>query len=499
MRADAMLIGENIHGHAASHPDKPAIICNGETLSWRDLAQLVDAVSFWLEANVPAGCGIALVMPNSIALPVLVLAIARTGRVAQVFDPAWPDRIVRQTLIDNDSAVVFVAAGRDTRFPESVELDDRRPLDSLRALYSNTDKNFQPDVSPDAPFYIGYTSGSTGKPKGYRRSHRSWTESFAIEAVEFGHTTDDVIVAPGSLSHSLFLYAAIHALHIGATAVISRSFRPAQVVAAMQRHTASLLYAVPAQLMMLAQVPQEQVFSSLRWVISSGSKWRGEDRQILRRNFPSAGFAEFYGASELSFVSVAREEESPPPGSVGRAFAGVDIRIVDEAGKSRPAGQTGEVFVRSPMVFDGYAGGKQQTGIRRAGDFLSVGDMGCLDDRGFLFLAGRRDRMIVTAGKNLFPEEIEAVLLNHPGIASAVVVPVEDAKRGARIAAVLQLQEGAAVTRSQLIACAREYLPLYKVPRLYFTVRDWPQTRSGKTDLIALKQRLADGLCEPLA
>jgi long-chain acyl-CoA synthetase len=493
-----MLIGNNLHRHAAEHPDKPALICNNEILNWRDLAHLVDALCHWLDARVPVGCGIALVLPNSIALPVLVLAIARSGRVAQVFDPAWPDRIVRRTLIDNDSAFAFVAAGHDAISPPVVELGERRPLDTLRALCGGYDNEYKVDVSSDAPFYTGYTSGSTGRPKGYRRSHRSWTASFAIEAAEFGHTSEDVIAAPGSLSHSLFLYAAIHALHIGATAIISRSFRPAKVVTAMQRHAATILYAVPAQLMMLARVPQQQVCDCVRWVISSGSKWHGGDRQILRRNFPSAGFAEFYGASELSFVSVAREEECPPPGSVGRAFTCVDIRIMDEAGKPLPAGRTGEVFVRSPMVFDGYAGEKQQTGIRRTEDFLSVGDMGRIDGRGFLFLAGRRDRMIVTAGKNLFPEEIEAVLLSHPDVASATVVALEDAKRGARIAAVLQLQEGVALSPSQLIAHAREYLPLYKVPRLYFTLQDWPQTRSGKVDLVVLKQCLANGMCEPL-
>ena len=124
--------------------------------------------------------------------------------------------------------------------------------------------------------------------------------------------------------------------------------------------------------------------------------------------------------------------------------------------------------------------------------------MGYFDDRGFLHLAGRLDRMIVTAGKNLFPEEIESVLSSHPDVAAAVVVPLEDAKRGARLAAVIEISESATVDRSHLIRHARRSLPLYKIPRLYFTTRHWPCTRSGKIDFAAVRQRLSDNLYEPM-
>jgi long-chain acyl-CoA synthetase len=222
----------------------------------------------------------------------------------------------------------------------------------------------------------------------------------------------------------------------------------------------------------------------------------------------------------LSFVTVAKEEENPPRGSVGRAFSGVEIAILDEESKHLGANQSGQIFVRSPLVFEGYAGSaaepditratistrKLDTGSRRektldqkSGDFLSVGDIGCLDENGFLFLTGRKDRMIVVAGKNLFPEEVEAVLQDHPGIAAAAVITVPDDKRGSRIAAVVQIVPDWKLAPADIIAGVRRRLPLYKIPRRYYRIADWPQTRSGKTDFARIQALFAAGKCEQLA
>lgn len=493
------MIGGQLHHYAEISAGKQAVVCGDESLRWKDLALLVDSTAQWLAESTPSGCGIALFLENCAALPVLVLAIARSGRVAQVLDPGWPKPVIEQTVTAISSALMISSKATPELDCSIVLLDPHDSLQSLRKLVAMFPGKFAPCDAPTLPFYIGFTSGSTGRPKGYRRSQQSWIDSFAIEAKEFGQTSDDIIIAPGALSHSLFLYAAIHALHIGATIILCRNFRPAQVLDAIRQHRGTMLYAVPAQLNLLSgqqQKPGSGNLSSLRYIIASGSKWRESDRSSLRELFPAALFAEFYGASELSFVAVAKEDEHVPSGSVGRAFENVIIKISNThcklPGPSQPL-QTGEIFVSSPMVFETYAGDGDEADINRDNAYISVGDMGYLDASGFLFLTGRKDRMIVTAGKNLFPEEIEAVLQSHPDIREAAIIGLPDEKRGSRIIAVLDTMPGTTTTSADMIAFARRFLPLYKIPRRYFRALNWPRTRSGKTGFRQLKKQfLAD-------
>jgi long-chain acyl-CoA synthetase len=183
---------------------------------------------------------------------------------------------------------------------------------------------------------------------------------------------------------------------------------------------------------------------------------------------------------------VAKDDEDVPADSVGRAFHGVEISIRDSQGAPLPANQTGPIYIDSPMLFSGYAlGGAQQP--PRIGRAMTVGDIGYLDSRGYLHLVGRARRMIVTSGKNLFPEEIEAALEHHPAIRHAAVFARADEKRGERLVAVVRPRDTERITRRDLIAHLRAMLPLYKVPRIVVGMQDWPLTRSGKTDFDAVR------------
>jgi len=499
------MIGAGLQEHAGRNNGKPAIVCGNEMVKWRDLVPLVNQVSNWLDSNTPPRARIGLVLPNSAALPILMLAIARSGRVGLVFDPAWPSRTAARLAKDTDCALVISTAHQAIKERSSIVLDASASVESLAMKAGGCLQHYAPTVDPSWPFYIGFTSGSTGQPKGYQRSHRSWTESFAIEARVFGHRRSDIVAAPGSLSHSLFLYAAMHALQIGATIVLQTGFRPGNILNEALRHSATMLYAVPAQLQLLAKTaigPSRDGFPSMRYIISSGSKWEPGNRQALRKMFAHARLAEFYGASELSFVSVAHDGTNVPAGSVGKPFPGVDVRISDSAGNWLAAMETGEIFVSSPMLFDGYVTGAAGDGATIVEKHMSVGDMGWLDYDGYLWLAGRKDRMIVSAGKNLFPEEVEAVLRGIEGIQEAAVVTLPDEKRGVRITAAIQLagnterRIGPAV--ASLITALRKHLPLYKIPRQYYRVVDWPRTRSGKTDFVELRNQVVAGQLEQL-
>jgi len=215
---------------------------------------------------------------------------------------------------------------------------------------------------------------------------------------------------------------------------------------------------------------------------------RTADLQAL---FPQARIVEFYGASETSFMAWMDASVDAPPQAVGRPFANVQIDIRNP----RPPLGTGQIFVRSPMLFMDYVGIEpDHTAAIREGDWLSVRDMGYLDAQGYLCLVGRENRMLVTQGKNLFPEEVETVLMTHPAVINASVQGVAEAIRGQQVVAVLQLN-ASAVNVAELNHLCRAQLEGYKVPKRFLVCNDWPMTASGKTDhpaLAALLQQHPD-------
>ncbi|MDI4657020.1 AMP-binding protein [Xanthobacter autotrophicus] len=475
-----MSITRHLARHGAERPHAPALTCEGETLTFGALAALVQRCAARFAA-APEG-GIALDLPNGAALAVLFLAAAHAGREGQVLDPAWPAG-QRADILARIRPGVLVSCGADA----DVRLSPAQGLAGLAEVVGvGTDAVTVPP-HPDLPFYVGFTSGSTGLPKGYRRAHRSWIESFDADTREFGIGSDDALLAPGALTHSLFLYALARGLDAGAHVILSKSFRPRAVADLARRHKASVLYGVPTQLALLLDHLEAEgaTLDPVRLVLCSGAKWPAGRKALLSRHLPKAGFAEFYGASELSFITVAKGGEPVPEGSVGRAFDGVRLAIRDKAGRRLPVGRTGLVFVESPFLFLDYATGDSPD-LLRHGPQISVGDMGRLDAAGFLTLAGRAKRMIVTSGKNLYPEEVERQLELHPAIAAAAVMGVPDGKRGERLVAFVLPDEGAQMTRADLVAWLRPRLALFKVPRLYARVARWPLTASGKTDFAAV-------------
>lgn len=473
--------------HASTTPERPALVFERDRLLWGDLVPILDRIGAWIAGRAPPGGAIALHQPNSPGLALLFLAAARSGRVAQVLDPDWPLETARAVL-GGLAPALTVTADRFLVGPNAIVLDPQLPFGAVAdALGAPSRPGLKAEPAPDGSFYVGFTSGSTGHPKGYRRSHGSWVESFRADAAEFGIGGDDVVLAPGSLTHSLFLYALANGLHVGATVVFCRGFRPNRVLRLLRAQGVTVVYGVPTQMRLVLEAGAgERPFDSVRWVLSSGAKWFSDTMPDVRRLFPGARFAEFYGASELSFVTVARDDEPVPQASVGRAFPGVEISVRDRRGRRMAQGRIGLVFVASPLLFSGYALAGEDD-LLRAGEAISVGDLGFLDESGYLHLVGRAKRMIVTSGKNLYPEEIERVLERHPAVEAAAVLGAPDARRGERIVALLSLRPGPRPSRAALIASARAALPLYKVPRRYGFVAEWPRTRSEKSDFAALR------------
>ena len=482
-----MIIGGSLEHFAARKPDAPAIICDDEIVTWRELCSGVNALAIALDGRCGAGSTVALILKNSPSMLAHFLACARTGREAAVLDSSWPAARIGHVLVELAPALVISDSADVTS--DAIVVDSRAPLPRA----TNSPRTC--DFDSQAPFYVGFTSGSTGQPKGYRRNHNSWLRSFEGDQIEFGMTEHDIVLAPGSMTHSLFLYAAIHGLHIGATVLIARGFHPAGALRMAARHRATIAYAAPTQWRLMIDAATTPL-PDLRWVLSSGAKWFAGAGEGILRLAANARFAEFYGASELSFVSVRKSGEGCPETSVGRPFANVKISIRDERGASLGAGETGRVFVESPYLFSGYAVGSDS--IVACGDALSVGDLGYLDSSGFLHLLGRADRMIVTSGKNVFPEEIERALESLPGVRSAAVFGDADPVRGQKIVALVLFEAGVAIDKAGLVKRLRERLPAYFIPREFVVPSQWRWTHSGKTDFTSMRSLLDVGAWEEL-
>ncbi len=477
-------IGDRLEVFAGTTPDRTALACGPVRLSWLDLIETIGVAETQIRRRTSFGARIALLLKNPAELIICFVACARSGRIAVVLDPEWPEAR-KQATLDTISAGLLIDDARFSAFKSS-------------AVTAPVDAGVAEDPAPgeDDLFYAGFTSGTSGTPKGYVRTHGSWLESFALSEREFGASGANRVVLAGQLNHSLHLYGAVCGLACGQEVVLLPRFDPRAVLAELEGASdGAVLYATPTQLHYLAEAARRSgPVVAVAQVFSSGAKWGGEDRNALARVFPKAQLIEFYGASEASFITVARPDESIPEGSVGRAASGVDI-LIGNPDTPAPSGEPGPVWVRSAMLFSGYICGASPL-TRWQDGWLTFGDHGYLDADGFLFLTGRENRMIVTSGLNVYPEEIEAALCAHPAVAVAVVVGLSDRARGERLEAAVQLSSDLPEAEAFLQKHCKALLGTGKVPRRIKVVDRLPLTAGGKPDIQRITSDLSKEACK---
>ena len=386
---------------------------------------------------------------------VAFMGIISTGRCAAVSDPDWPSAV--RTSVQG----IFSCEPFESSAP-----------------------------TPHSPFYIGFTSGSTGMPKGFRRHHQSWTESLRICLDTFGPDAATRVMAPGRFSHSLFLFGMVLGLWSGGGVVVQDRFSAPRLIDTLRSGRTPCLVAVPSQLLLMLELAERRKLppiDGVRLILISGARWMRDRTPALQTLFPNARIVEFYGASETSFMAWMDADASAPAQAVGKPFSNVEIDIRHP----QPPLGIGQIFVRSPMLFMDYVGkAPDNTAAIREGDWLSVRDMGYIDAQGYLCMVGRENRMVVTQGKNLFPEEVEAVLLSLPEVAHASVRGLPDPIRGQQVVAMVHFQSSStAVSATALANVCRAQLEAYKVPKRFFVCTDWPMTASGKTDHAALAEK----------
>jgi len=332
-----------------------------------------------------------------------------------------------------------------------------------------------------------YTSGTTGKPKGALRRGSASAEDSAAFLALVGYQPGDVYLTTGPLYHSgpLGFMGIVQAL--GGTIVVQRHFDAEDWLRLVQEHKVTTTFSAPTPIRRVVDLPAEvrakYDTSSLARVIANAAPWPFELKRKYVDAFGDTSLFEVYGSTELSVnTMLTPPDQMRKPGSCGKPLPGVEIALFDEEGNqvTTPL-EPGELFVRSKAVFDTYYKAEEKfASSQREGGWLTVGDIAYQDEEGYFYICDRKNDMIISGGVNIYPAEIEAVLVAHPAIADAAVFGVPSEEWGEGVHATVTLYDGASVTDEEIMAFAREHLAGYKVPRSFDRMAEIPRSASGK-------------------
>lgn len=343
------------------------------------------------------------------------------------------------------------------------------------------------------PKFTCFTSGTTGAPKGCVRSHASWIASFEADQGFAKIGAENVVVVLGSFAHSLGIYAAARGLYAGAKVMLFPKFDASKVAKQIQSVSDAIIFGVPTQYVSLARALREPTKCARR-LLTTGAKLPEVHVSSIRRAFPDAEIIEFYGTSELSYVSARKIANDDPPTTVGKPLDGVQIALKKTDETNAENAKIGLIQVQSQLAFGGYIiDGK----FTPAPDWISVGDTGFLGEGGNLHLVGRIDRMFQTGGRNIVPEAIEAAILGHGSIKNVAAFGLPDPVRENRIVSVIEADEN--TTRSELVEYLSGRIVSYTIPQKFYLCIEWPKTSVGKTDYRTLKDQILSSALDELS
>jgi len=349
------------------------------------------------------------------------------------------------------------------------------------------------DMKPEDVAWLFYTSGTTGRPKGAMLTHRNLMAMTLTYYADYGSLgPQDAILHAAPLSHGSGLYA-LPNIAQGATNVIlaSKSFDPKLVFHTVQEYRITNMFAAPTMVNVLASSPaaKKYDFSSMRSLIYGGGPMHVEHLiEAMQQLGPC--LTQLYGMGEtpmtITFLPYndhileGDKLQMKRLASAGFARTGVEVRVVDSQGNPIPSGEIGEVTVRSEVVMKGYWRDPEATIAAMDGGWLRSGDLGYLDEQGYLFLMDRSKDMIISGGENIYPREVEEVIIQHSAVREVAVIGVPDARWGEAIKAVIVIQPGKEVSRQELIKFCKKRIASYKKPKSIEFIDELPKNNNGK-------------------
>jgi long-chain acyl-CoA synthetase len=493
---------------AQRHPDRTAVIWAGNTgpdasVTYRDLWAETRAVAGVLrERGIGPGDRVAMMVPNVPAFPRIYYAVLALGAVVVPIHLLFKRDEIGFVLKDSGATLLVLAASSlEEALPAAAaaavdtlsvlvpdEMRDRVPVPRVEDLVASATpiERLVPTSPLDAATLL-YTSGTTGTPKGAVASHLSIVEQVNVTLLDlFDVRVDDVMFGGLPLFHTFGQTCVLNtAFRRGATIVLLPKFEPAAALAAMVEHDVTVFEGVPTMYVALLRAAAAgAALPTLRYAISGGAPLPLSVLEGFQKAF-GAPVHEGYGLTETSpVVSFNAVGEPIHPGTIGRRIWGVEVDVVDaereDALVPLARGEVGELIVRGHNLFKGYLGRPDATSSAVIDGWFRTGDLATIDDDDLITIVDRKKDMILRNGYNVYPTEVEAVLVQHPDVLTAAVFGVPHESHGQEVVAAVVLNPGAVADAAALTEFMSSRVAAYKYPRVFHFVEDLPLGPSGK-------------------
>jgi len=503
---------------AARHPERTALIFMGKRISYRELVGMIDRFAAALQKRygIRKGDRVGIILPNSPQNVIATVACQRIGAIPVQFNPLYVSREIAYQVRDSGSRVMITldlfwqkvreAGGAEAYIWTGVQDFLNFPLNYLYRLKAkppripasdavhfvdllqeSPDGLQIPAVQPEEDLAVLlYTGGTTGVSKGVMLTHFNITSNIAQirEWLSLDESRHHTVLCVLPMFHSYGFTAAVNmGLAHGCTLILVPRFDAGDLLKTIAKYRPTLFPGVPTMYIGLLNHPDMAKYdlSSIELCVTGAAAMPVDLLQKFEQ-VTGATIMEGYGLTESSPVTHANPRVGRRvPGSVGLPYPGTDVRIVDlETGADLPPGGEGEVVIKGPQVMKGYWNRPEETAATLKDGWLHTGDIGRLDEDGYLYIVDRKKDMIIAGGFNIYPREIDEVLYQHPAVLEACAVGVPDAYRGETVKAFVVLKPGAQATEQEILDFCRERLAAYKRPRSVEFLPELPKSTVGK-------------------
>jgi len=495
-----MNIGSLFSRHARYRPNHLAVVFGDQRLTWlefnRSINRLANAL---LSLGIHKGDKVATILPNCLELLEVYWAAAKTGAVVVPLSTLLLEKAMQTLLQDSDSVLLITNAG----FVEKINHirsglpaigEDRYLLTDASGIAGYQDYHAlkaaagdqEPEgiaITDDDPFNIMYSSGTTGLPKGIIHTHRIRAAYATSFATAYRMTPESIIMHAGAIVFNGAFLDLMPAVFLGATYILLPQFDPVSYIDVVERENVTHVVVVPSQIIALLNAPNfsYDALKSLEMVLSVGAPLHKQHKDELNQRLPGR-FYELYGLTE-GFMTVLDKYDYPAkPGSVGVPPPFFEMKILDESGNEVQAGIVGEICGRSPTLMPGYYKRPELTAEAVKDGWLHSGDMGYVDEDGFLYLVDRIKDMIISGGVNVYPRDIEEIVVQHPAVQEAAVFGIPHDKWGETPLAAVVLHQPGEISPEQLRDWinARVAAKFQRVHDVVF-MDEFPRNVAGKT------------------
>jgi len=501
-----MNLASNLARRAAERPAHPAILFEGRRIGYAELDTQASRLAHALVAHgVSAGDRVALFLPNVPEFAIVFFAAQKLGAVTVSINAIFRSAEVEYLLNDSGAKVVFTVGELAQFVPRErcpaleqvviCEGDTPAGAATLAAWCAGRDARFElVERAADAPASLLYSSGTTGFPKGVTLTQSNISSNVATAARYSGYRPDDRLAVFLPLFHvygqNYIMNAAVQA---GATIVLFRRFVPDPVLEAIARERVTLFFGVPTIFIGLLSMDLSKYdLSSIRYEMSAAATMPEEISRRWTERFGRRVY-EGYGLTECSPFACYNDLIEHRFGSVGRAVEGFELAIFDEADRELPRGEWGEIVIRGPGVMKGYWNRPEDTAQALRGGWLHSGDIGRMDDDGYVFIVDRVKDMINLSGFKVWPAKVEQYLYKLPQVQEVAVYGLPHPDKGEQVVAAVVPKPGQRLTADEVIAYCRANIAAYKVPARVDIVSELPKSATGKI----LKRVLRDQAGQP--